>query len=247
VAPSADLRRRLLVLFPEYANKTVFIHNGIDVEDFASPAAPTRFEKKRYLLSVSAYKTQKALDVLIRAMKTVSKREPDVKLILVGEGDVVRRELESLAAKLGLGGRIEFQGRKNRREVAALLRGCEAFVLPSRFETFGIAILEAMASSRPVVVTKAGGMPEIVRNGVTGFVVEPGNPDALADALVTLCGDADLRHRFGEAGFQDVCQRFHTERMGESYEHVFGFSGGTPSDAAAPRARESVARGVGRP
>jgi glycosyltransferase involved in cell wall biosynthesis len=181
--------------------------------------------KGRYILSVSAYKEQKALDLLIRAMKSVAARNPEVKLILVGEGPL-RGDLEALAEKLGLADCIEFHGRKNHMEVIQFLRGCEAFVLPSRFETFGIAIVEAMACGRPVVAAKAGGMPEIVRNGVTGILVNMEDPSSLADALNTLLSDPNLGRHLGESARVDAHARFPAASMGAAYERVFELKGG---------------------
>jgi glycosyltransferase involved in cell wall biosynthesis len=222
VTPSADLRRKVLELFPEYQDKVLFIHNGIEVEQFALTSSKPSALRGRYILSVSAYKEQKALDVLIEAMKNVAQHCPGVKLVLVGEGTSLRRELELLAAKLGLSECIEFHGRKSQSEVAELIDSCEVFVLPSRFETFGIVILEAMACKRPVVVSSAGGMLEIVRNGHNGLVVKPEDPQALADALITLCDDSSLRSRFGQAGFEQVREHFHVNSMGKDYERAFG-------------------------
>ena len=223
VTPSDDLRRKVIELFPEHSDKTIYIHNAVDVEKFSSVSSARRLSRGRYLLSVSAYKEQKGLDVLIRAMKKVAEQAPDVKLVLVGDGVVLRRQLEGLAADLGLSDRIEFHGKKSPEEVAELLHGCEAFVLPSRFETFGIAILEAMACGLAVVVSRAGGMPEIVQNGYNGLSVPPEDPTALADALIMLCNDPALRHRLGECAFEDVRRRFHLDVMGQSYETAFGF------------------------
>jgi glycosyltransferase involved in cell wall biosynthesis len=244
VTPSADLRRKVLDVFPEYEDKVLFIHNGIRLDGISAVPSPGGKASGRYVLSVSAYKPQKGLDVLIRAMKKVVRHDPELKLLLIGEGSL-RSELETLAAELGLSANIEFHGRKTESEVLELLRGCETFVLPSRFETFGIAILEAMACGRPVVVSNTGGMPEIVRNGRNGFIVEPEDASALANVLISLSDDPVLRRRIGEAAFEDVRRRFHVDAMGESYERVFGIAdsddcAGRPhADCVVPGVRPS--------
>jgi glycosyltransferase involved in cell wall biosynthesis len=225
VTPSDDYRRKVIEVFPEYADKTVFIHNGIDLSEFSIASQDIDSPPKgRYVLSVSAYKEQKALDVLIRAMESVAARNPEIKLILVGEGPL-REELEALSEKLGLVDRIEFHGPKSRREVIRLLRSCEVFVLPSRFETFGIAIVEAMACGRPVVAANAGGMPEIVRNGVTGILVNTEDPSSLADALNALLGNPSLRQHLGENALNAAHARFPATSMGAAYERVFELKG----------------------
>jgi glycosyltransferase involved in cell wall biosynthesis len=245
VAPSADLRRKLVELFPEHAGRAVFIHNGIEVERFSRATAKENENRSRYILSVSAYKKQKNLDVLIRAMRIVADHDAKLKLVLVGEGTSLRQELELLAASLNLTNQIEFHGKKTPAEIVDLLHGCEVFVLPSRFETFGIAVVEAMACRRPVVVTNAGGMPEIVRHGRSGFVVESNDARALADALITLCSDASLRRQFGQAAFEDAQQNFHMSAMGKRYEETFALAD-TPAtiNAMTAGAGESVLPGV---
>ena len=231
VTPSDDYRRKVIEVFPEYADKTVFIHNGVDLSEFSIASQDIDSPpKERYVLSVSAYKKQKALDVLIQAMKAVAARNPEVKLILVGEGPL-RGGLEALSEKLGLVDCIEFHGHKSHPEVIRLLRGCEVFVLPSRFETFGIAIVEAMACGRPVVAANAGGMPEIVRNGITGILVDKENPSQLADALNALLGDPSLRQRLGENAFVDAHARFSATSTGAAYERIFELKPGASAPA----------------
>jgi glycosyltransferase involved in cell wall biosynthesis len=221
VTPSEDCRRRLADVFPQHRSKMVCIHNGIDLAKFSnSSQATTPVKQGRYILSVSAYKDQKGLDVLIRAMKTVAEHHPEVKLVLVGEGPLLE-DLELLSEKLGLSNCVEFQGRKTHDEVVQLLHGCEAFVLPSRFETFGIALVEAMACGRAVVATNAGGMPEIVRNGINGLLVKAEDPSGLADALNTLLYDASLRQRLGETAVEDVHRCFPANSTGAAYERIF--------------------------
>ena len=232
VAPSEDCRRKLAGVFPEYSGKIVFIHNGIDLAEFVrAPEETPSTSKRRYILSVSAYKEQKGLDVLIRAMATVVERNADVNLVLVGEGPL-REDLESLSRKLAVADRIEFHGRRSHREVIELLYGCEVFVLPSRFETFGIALVEAMACGRPVVAAKAGGMPEIVQDGVNGVLVEPEDPSGLADALNSLLGNPGFCRRLGVTAREDAHRRFPAATMGAAYERVFQVNSGASADAA---------------
>ena len=85
-------------------------------------------------------------------------------------------------------------------------------VMPSFYESFGIACLEAMAFGLPVVATRVGGLPEVIEDGVTGLLVPPGDADALAQAMIRLLSDADLRRRMGQAGRERVLKEFTTER-----------------------------------
>jgi glycosyltransferase involved in cell wall biosynthesis len=222
VAPSKQYRNYFLSAFPVLARKTTFIHSGIDLARFEDPSQkPHERHYARYVLCVSACKEQKALDVLIRAFKSVHEAFPLLNLVLVGDGPL-RGPLETLARSLDLNERIEFLGYKTPAEVTKLLFGCDIFVLPSRFETFGIAILEAMACKKPVIATTAGGIPEIIENGKNGILVEPDNPDALAEALVTVLKNQTIQRVIASNGYLTVQERFRYENTGVSYEAIFG-------------------------
>jgi glycosyltransferase involved in cell wall biosynthesis len=158
--------------------------------------------------------------VLVRAFKSVHETIPSAKLIIAGGGPL-RGQMEDLALSLGVQDGIQFLGPIKRAQVAKLLRHCTAFVLPSRFETFGIAILEAMACKKPVVATTVGGIPEIIENGKNGILVEPDNPAALAEALVTVLRDPALQRALASHGYATVHERFRSEKTGSTYEMVF--------------------------
>jgi glycosyltransferase involved in cell wall biosynthesis len=224
VAPSRKFRQDFVAAFPHFDGKTTFIHNGIDVVE-VNRIAPQSLELSStalpsYILSVTAYKPQKAVDVLVRAFKLVCEAMPAIKLILVGRG-YQRDSLEALAATLQVRDRIEFLGPSPWPEVINLMRGCEVFVLSSRFETFGIVLLEAMACQKPVVATTAGGMPEIIENGKDGILVAPEDARALADALLTLLRDSTLRKRIAANGRSTVTDRFLLDRTVAAYEKLF--------------------------
>jgi glycosyltransferase involved in cell wall biosynthesis len=221
IAPSKRCRDDFVTLFPNFIAKTIFIHNGVDLSRFQN----TSREKPEsyclpYVLTVSACKKQKALDVLIHAFKPVHDAFPLLDLVVVGDGPL-RGELEDLAAALGLTERVKFLGYKTPAEVIRLLSNCEIFVLPSRFETFGIAILEAMACGRPVIGTTAGGIPEIIENGENGILVEPDNPPVLAEAILSVLRDLKLQRTISKNGRAAVEQRFCSDYSGKAYETLF--------------------------
>jgi L-malate glycosyltransferase len=221
VAPSRSFQRMFSSVFPDLAAKTTFIHNGVDFAELDDHAVnPSADNPEPYVFCISAYKEQKAIDVLVRAFKWVHEADPAMKLIIVGPGPL-RDDLEQLAVSLGIRQRIELLGQKNRDEVVRLLRGCKVFVLPSRFETFGIVILEAMAFKKPVVATTAGGIPEIIENGKNGILVEPDNPEALAKALLKLLRDDALQLSTAENGYATVRERFGFDQTAARYERAF--------------------------
>jgi len=95
------------------------------------------------------------------------------------------------------------------------------FVLPSRSEPFGIAIIEAMACEKPVISTKVGGIPEIIEHGRNGILIEPDDPKALTEALIMLIKDPELRFRLARNGYATVHKQFSSRNTGSTYEGVF--------------------------
>jgi len=135
---------------------------------------------------------------------------PAHRLMLVGDGPM-RPEIEALILKQGLEGRVAVLGARD--DVPELLRTADVFILSSHWEGMPLAVIEAMMSGLPVVATDVGGVSEAVVHGETGFLVPPGNPDALALALDRLLTDPALRRRMGEAGRRRALERFTEERM----------------------------------
>jgi sugar transferase (PEP-CTERM/EpsH1 system associated) len=207
-------------------DKVVTIYNGIDPERFiTSDPQPPEVRKilgvpaKAPLLGlVARLHRQKGLGDLLTAVAWVRERVPDVRLLLIGEGEL-RDELEAQARALGLSGAVIFAG--TRTDVAEIVAALDIFVLPSLWEGTSNAVLEAMAAGLPIVATAVGGTPEVVVDGVTGLLVPPRDPSALAGALVTLLHDADLRHRMGRAGRERVKQYFSLERMVRRTEALY--------------------------
>jgi glycosyltransferase involved in cell wall biosynthesis len=140
---------------------------------------------------------KKGLAIFLEAAATVAAAEPRARFALVGDGPA-RADLERQAETRGLGGRLVFAG--ERRDVFGVLAGVDIFVQPSLWEGFGLTVIEAMAAARPVVASRVGGVPEALRDGVDGLLVPPGEPAALAQAILRLARDPDLRGRFGSAG-----------------------------------------------
>src|SRR5436305_2096331 len=124
---------------------------------------------------------------------------------VAGDG-AERAELEALARELGLEARVRFAGARPRAEVLGLMRAADAVVLSSAWENFPHGLVEALAMGTPVVATRVGGVAEIVQDGKNGLLVEPGDPDAFADALRRLLGEPELRARLRAAAAPSVEQ-----------------------------------------
>lgn len=160
----------------------------------------------------------KGLDALIAALPSVVRACPQVRLVLVGDGPM-RAELAQQATALGVHDRVSFLG--ERQDVERLLPAFDVFTLPSVSEGMPMTILEAMHACRPVVATSVGGVPEVVADGVTGLLVAPRDPAALAAALIRLLGDATLRRAMGRSGRERVEAQFTAAAMVSATDQLF--------------------------
>jgi L-malate glycosyltransferase len=220
VANSAAFQEDFLRIFPLLRDKTTFVHNGVDLAELNPQGGEAMQPDGRYILCVAAHNEKKALDVLLRAFALLIGSDADIKLVLVGDGPL-RGDLEVLAAELGLGSRVIFAGARDRPAVAQLLHGCELFVLPSRSEPFGIAVIEAMAVGKAVVASRTGGIPELVEDGEDGLLVEPDNDAELASTIKCLLHDSELRSKLASRARNKVRERFQWRHTGAAYSSLF--------------------------
>lgn len=220
VAESA--RRRLGVS----GSRVEVIPNAVDTETFC-PDPSRRAEARqalglgpgsRVLICVGRMTNEKGQDVLIRAMPAVRTRVSGTHLLLVGEGPS-RVRYESLAQELGVEENVSFLG--VRWDVPNLLRAADVLVMPSLNEGFGLVMVEALASGTPVVASRMGPTPEIVRETETGLLFAPGDPHALADALERLLGNPALCHEMGRRGREDALARFALPQMVRHLERLY--------------------------
>jgi phosphatidylinositol alpha-1,6-mannosyltransferase len=149
----------------------------------------------------------KGHDKLLELLPAVAGGLPDARLVVVGEGDDLER-LRRSALERGLAGRVLFTGFVSEATLSELYARCAALVMPSRDEGFGLVYLEAMRASRPVVALRNGAAEEIVEDGVTGALVEPGDDGDLVAALHALLTTRELRGRLGAAGRRRFEERF---------------------------------------
>lgn len=182
---------------------------------------------------------KKGLSFFLRAAALIARERPRARFVLVGEGPA-RKRLETLAEAAGLAGRTVFAG--ERRDVAALLPAFDLFVQPSLWEGFGLTLLEAMAAGRPVIASRVGGVPEVVRDGRDGLLVPPGDAEALAGAVLALLRDPVLAARLGRSGRERVATSFGIDGLVRDtvalYRELLGARHGAPAAvSAAPPGR----------
>jgi glycosyltransferase involved in cell wall biosynthesis len=154
----------------------------------------------------------------IEAAKKILERFPNTEFILVGDG-ALRQRFEKLSEELGIRQKIHFLGKRN--DIPVLLSSLNVSVLCSTNEGFSNVILESMAAGKPVVATKIGGSPEMVTNGVTGYLVPPADPDALAKAIITSLQNEEKANVMGEAGRKRATDIFSVEAMVSEYEKLY--------------------------
>jgi glycosyltransferase involved in cell wall biosynthesis len=169
--------------------------------------------------NVAALTGHKDHATLIEAMARLRPHVPDARLVVAGEGDL-RPSLEALVRERGLPDRVVFAG--FRHDLDRLLPTFSIFCLSSHLEGLGTSLLDAMAFGLPVVATAAGGIPEAVEDGVTGCLVPPADPAALAEALAVLLCDETRRRAFGAAGRRRFEERFTVDRMVDETASVLG-------------------------
>ena len=176
--------------------------------------------------NVSALVDHKGQRYLLDAMPLILAEMADLILVIVGEGQL-REQLTAQADRLGIGDHVIFTGHRN--DVLRFYAIFDVFVMSSKMEGVGGAMLEAMGMDIPVVTTNAGGMPEVVRDGVNGVLVERCNPPSLAEGALRMFGDGDLRRRCVEGGRKTLTEDFCVDRLVEKtlavYQDVLGAEG----------------------
>lgn len=207
--------------------RVVVVPNGIDVERFRPGGEEERRRVRERLglpagcplvLTVCVLRPGKRVETLIDAAPEILAAVPEARFVVVGDGPQ-RATLEARAAAAGLDGRLRLAGQ--REDVDLLLRGADVFVLPSEREALPTVLLEAMACGLPVVATATGGVPEVVREGREGCLVQVGDAPALGRAVVSLLPDAARRRALGAAGRRRVEWRYSTRVWVESLLDVY--------------------------
>lgn len=238
---SEFITERTRAAFPEAASRCQTVYNGVDVTRFdATNGEDARADtRKRALICVGRITPEKGLHIVIDAFNRLAVRYPDLELCLVGQERITPREflvelsedervrsltvfypgsyqkriLGSLAPSLA--SRVTLSGHVGHSELAGLYSKAALFINASYYESFGIPVAEAMACGVPIVATRAGGVPEIVEDGVSGLLVEPGDAKALERAVAELLENEGLRKRLAAAGRTRVTERFNWDAIAE--------------------------------
>ncbi|HSP72423.1 MAG TPA: glycosyltransferase family 4 protein [Gaiellaceae bacterium] len=227
IAVSPQVRDDLVALGVALESKFAVIRLGIELDtrvaDSAASRADTRralgIDDGRFVIGwIGRMTAVKRAEDVLRAFKLVRDRGIDACLCMVGDGPD-RERVEQLAHDLGVVRDCLFPGYQE--EIGPFFGAFDVFVLPSANEGTPVTAIEALASGCPVVATRVGGVPDVVRDGEDGFLVEPGDVDQLAGRLAELASDPDLRGRLGGAGRERVVPRYGVERLIDDVDGLY--------------------------
>ncbi len=197
--------------------RTSVVYNGVDPELFSPGQQPPT---DQVVLSVGNLIPIKGHEVLIRAVASISKDFPALKLEIIGEGPELPN-LRELANQLGIGNAVHFAGPQARVQVAATMRRCTIFALPSRYEGLGCVYLEAMSAAKPVIGCRGQGIAEIIQHGSNGFLVGPDNERELALALAMLLRDENRRRNLGTSARDTILDQLTLAHQAERFARIY--------------------------
>ena len=228
---ASEAIRKMLVADGVPEERTVTVHEGIDVEHVR--AVPAVDVHQAFFLphgapvvgNIAALVPHKGQRHLIEAAHLAVQKMPDVRFVILGEGEL-REALERVIKEYHLEKHVLMPG--FRIDVLGCLKRFDLFAMSSVTEGLGTSLLDAMACSRPIVATTAGGIPEVVEDGVTGLLAAPRDHTAMADAILSLLGDERRRRAMGEAGFTRVSEKFTVEQMIAGTAAVYARVAGIP-------------------
>lgn len=206
-------------------DKVVCVHSAVDTELYRPGGDRDWFRDTfgmahdQIAIGMAAQMIErKGHRTLLRALPAVIAEHPDLRVLLFGQGPL-RAELEREVRAQQLDSHVRFEGFRD--DLPRVLPCLDLLVHPARMEGLGVALLQAASCGVPIVAGRAGGIPEIVHDGDNGFLVEPDDVSALARALAQLCGDADLRRRFGARGREIALRNFSIDAMVEGNLRVY--------------------------
>jgi glycosyltransferase involved in cell wall biosynthesis len=200
--------------------KIKVIYNGIDLEKFSLiDSRPGWDENEVKIGFVGRIEESKGTEYLIKAFSEINKSslKLEIKLKIIGDGSQ-RKNLEAMSERLGLKKRVEFLGTKdNQKEI---YQEMDILAIPSLWEGLSITALEAMAAGVPIIASNVGGLREIVKNKKTGLLVEPRNPEALAEKIIWAAENYNLMRQMAEEAKKEV-ENFDIESKAKEYEKVY--------------------------
>ena len=239
VAVSERTRANILRLYPDAKEKVVVVRHGVEARFSPAPDGARRgailatlgIPDRPYLLFVGAPRKKKALDVLLCAFARVGPAvRGQTQLVLAGVRNPKESGLEARAKELGIADAVRFPGYVGDDDLVELYQHATAFVFPSQFEGFGLPPLEAMACGTPVVASTGGAIPEVV--GDAALLVQPGDPQQLADAIGRVLTEEELRAKLRRRGLERV-RSYSWKRAAQQILALYAVAGAKAAAAGA--------------
>ncbi|MFZ5907807.1 MAG: glycosyltransferase family 4 protein [Nitrospirota bacterium] len=219
VAVSESLKHFLCQVYGIPESDVAVVHNGIEMQDTTETVDRQMLGiagDAVLVCTVARLHPQKGIPVLVKAIDSVVRRGFNVAAVVVGDGPL-KHEISALIRRLNA--RVILAGFQ--KDVAPFINAADIFVLPSLWEGFGLALIEAMGFSKPVIATSVGGIPEIVPDRIAGILCRPDDPDGLSDAIVTLIQNPGRRAEMGRAGRERVKNYFTARIMSARYQEIY--------------------------
>lgn len=224
LAHSSSLLSQAERIVEKFSDDRSYIPYGVECERLRDQAGSSDcrlpVQSGRYVLTTAKLYPRKGIDILLQAISKLETKVPDLRFAIAGDGPD-EQMLKQMAHDLRIEHRVMFLGDIRSKDIPALVKNCEFFVLPSRSEPFGIVLLEAMTFGKAIIATKVGGIPEFVQDGFNGLLVPSEDSEALA-AKIDLCiEDHDLRERIGKNGLSVVENQFNYGALILRYERLY--------------------------
>jgi colanic acid/amylovoran biosynthesis glycosyltransferase len=200
---------------------------GVDLLRFSFSERTKSVDGEFRLLTVARLVEVKGIEYALLAVASLKEKCPGIRYQIIGDGPL-RGELEALTSRLGLMGKVEFLGALSQEDVIQKMPRAHVFLLPSIVTTSGeeenqsVALAEAQASGLPVIATAIGGISDSMRDGESGFIVSPRNPEALASSLLWLSDHPEAWGRMGRAGRAQIEEHFNLERLNDRLVEIYG-------------------------
>jgi glycosyltransferase involved in cell wall biosynthesis len=220
LAAVSDAVAQRLLAFGVPPEKIKTIANGIDVTAFerAQPLPLLKDEGSIVVGVVARLDLQKGFEYLLRAARELCKMFPDLKIVIAGEGPD-RNRIEEMIQQYGLQSSVVLAGQQS--NMPAVYAAMDIFVLPSLNEGLPMTVLEAMAASKPVIATRVGAIPSVIRDGENGLLVAPKDSEGLRNAVASLLNDPERRRQLGDQAHAWVSQNYTSEAMALKYREMY--------------------------
>lgn len=197
------------------------IHNGVpDPKDLTleKPALFTSLDHKQIIGVIARLETTKGIHILLESFAKLTQKYSDLHLIIVGTGSK-EKDLKDQTLRLGLSQQVTFAG--YRKNIHDYLHHYQIFVIPSLHEAHPLVLMEGMSHGKPIIATRVGGIPEVIKNGENGLLIDPEDVTDLATALETLLTNSELQQKIGQAARKTYEQQFTVQRMVRETEKVY--------------------------